>query len=60
MAETGTMAAILTALTSIVTSIISMMGQIVTFITSNDLVLMFTLVGFCGIGVGLLRRVLGL
>lgn len=60
MAETGTMAAILSALTSIVTSIVAMMGQIVTFITSNDLVLLFVLIGFVGIGVGLLRRVMGL
>lgn len=55
-----TMSAILSDVGSIVTSSVSWMGSIVTFITSNPLVLMFVLLSVVGLGIGLLRRVLGL
>lgn len=59
MAEV-TLASILTDIGSIVTSAVSWMGSIVTFITSNPLVLMFVVLSVVGLGIGLLRRVLGL
>jgi len=60
MAETGTMASILTDIGSIVTAAVSWMGSIVTFITANPLVELCVIVSFVGLCVGLLRRVMGL
>lgn len=53
------MSAILANVTEIVTSGVSWMGQIVTFITENPLVLMFVLLGLIGTGIGLVQRLIG-
>lgn len=53
------MSAILSNVTEIVTSGVSWMGQIVTFITENPLVLMFVLLGLIGTGIGLVQRLIG-
>lgn len=58
--EAVTLSTILTNIGSIVTSAVTWMGSIVTFITANPLVELFVLVSFVGLGVGLLRRVIGL
>lgn len=54
------MSAILTDATAIVTEAIKWVGQFVTAITSNPLILMFVLVAFVGLGVGLIRRLIRL
>lgn len=53
------MSAILTDIGSIVTSSVSWMTTVVNFITDSPLVLLFVLIGFVGIGIGLLRRLIG-
>lgn len=58
--ETVTLATILTNVGSVVTSAVDWMGDIVSFITSNPLVLLFVTISLVGLGVGLLGRVLGL
>lgn len=55
-----TMSAIIADIGLVVTGAVSWMGQVVTFITENPLVLMGVIIGFVGLGVGLLRRVFGL
>lgn len=52
--------AILTAIGNVVTASMSWAGDVVTFITSNDLVLYAVVIGFVGLGVGLLGRIFGL
>lgn len=56
--ETVTMDAIITAITALVTGMVGWMGQMVTFITANPLVLAFTLVSFVGLGIGGLMRLI--
>lgn len=51
---------ILTHVTSIVTSGITWVGQFVGAITSNPLILMFVIVAFVGLGVGLIKRLIRL
>lgn len=60
MTPATTMADILSAIGSIVTSAISWVGSFVTTITSNPLILLFVIVAFVGLGVGLLSRLLHL
>lgn len=45
---------------TLVTGTVSWMGEIVNFITSNPLVMVFVTISLVGLGVGLLSRVLGL
>lgn len=52
--------AILSFVGDVVTASVSWMGDIVTFVTSNPLVLLFVTISLVGLGVGLLSRVLGL
>lgn len=52
--------AILAAIGNVVTASMSWAGDVVTFITSNDLVLYAVVIGFVGLGVGLLGRIFGL
>lgn len=49
-----------TAVTSLVTAAIGWIGQFVTVITSNPLLLAFVVVSFVGLGVGLIRRIIRL
>lgn len=55
-----TIATILEQVTSIVTSAISWAGSFGTVITSNPLILMFVIVPFVGLGVGLIKRLIRL
>ena len=55
-----TVSAILTDATAIVTEAIKWVQQFATAITSNPLILMFVLVAFVGLGVGLIRRLIRL
>lgn len=54
--EAVTIATIVTDITTMVTSAVTWVGSFVGAITSNPLLLMFVIVGFVGLGVGLLRR----
>lgn len=56
------MSAILTNVTSIVTSAISWMGSYLTVITTegNEILLLFVLIPVVGLGVGLLSRLMHL
>lgn len=51
-----TMADILTSITSIVTSAISWLTQVVTAVTSQPILLLFVVFGFVGTGIGIFRR----
>lgn len=55
-----TMSAILTDIGSVVTSSMTWAGEVVTFIGSHPLVELGVILGFVGLGVGLLSRIFGL
>lgn len=57
---TGTSSAIIAVVSDVVTASVGWMGDIVEFITANPLALIFVTISLVGLGVGLLRRVLGL
>lgn len=57
---TVTVATIIANVTTIVTEAIKWVGQFVTVITSNPLLLMFVIMGFVGLGVGLIKRIVRL
>lgn len=59
-AATPTVASILTEATAIVTSSITWVGQFATAIVDNPIILMFVIVSFVGLGVGLIRRMMRL
>lgn len=52
------MAAILSDITLVVTEAIKWIGQFVTSITGNPLLLLFVVVAFVGLGVGLIKRII--
>lgn len=54
------MSSIIADVTSIVTAAITWVTSFVGTITSNPLILMFVLISFVGLGVGLLRRLIRL
>lgn len=56
----STMADILSAISSVVTSAVTWMGNFVTFIVSNPLVLLFVIVAFVGLAIGLIKRLISL
>lgn len=56
----GAMSTILTDIGSVVTAAITWMGSFVTFITSNPLILLFVVVAFVGLAIGLIRRLIAL
>lgn len=58
--STTTLATILTAIGDVVTSAIGWMGDFVDFIVANPLVMIFIIVAFVGLAVGLLRRLISL
>lgn len=51
-----TIATILTNVSSLVTEAVKWVGSFVGAITSNPLILMFVIVAFVGLGVGLIKR----
>lgn len=55
-AATATITTILTNVTALVTEAIKWVGSFVGAITSNPLLLMFVIVAFVGLGVGLIKR----
>lgn len=55
-----TIASILTDVTSFVTSAVSWIGSFVGAITASPLLLMFCIVAFVGLGVGLIGRLMHL
>lgn len=59
-ATATTMADILSAITTILTSVISWVGSIVTVITSNPLILLFVVIGVGLIAIGVVKRLLRL
>lgn len=59
-ATTVTIATILESVSSIVTSSVSWIGSFVGVITANPLLLMFAIVSFVGLGVGLIKRLVRL
>lgn len=56
----NSMAGILSTISSVVTSAISWIGSFVGAITSNPLLLLFVVVAFVGLGVGLIKRIISL
>lgn len=54
-----TMGAILADVALIGTTALTMGGEVVSFITSNELVLCFALFSFVGLGIGVVRRLIG-
>lgn len=56
----GTLAAIINDIGSLVTGSVSWIGSFVGAITSNPLILMFVIMGFVGLGVGLIKRLIRL
>lgn len=56
------MASILTAISSVVSQAMTWAGSVVTFITGegHELVLLFVIVSFVGLGVGMIRRIIRL
>lgn len=52
------MADIITAITSVVTASVGWVEAFVGVITKQPLLLMFVIVGFVGLGVGLIKRLL--
>lgn len=57
---TNSMSDILSVVTSLVTQAITWMTSFITAITANPLLLLFVLVGFVGMGVGLIKRIIRL
>lgn len=57
---TTTMSGIITDVTAIVTASVGWVGQFLTVITENPLLLMFVIVPFVGLGIGLLKRLIKL
>lgn len=57
---TSTIASIISDVTSLVTAASGWISTYVTAITSNPLILMFVVVAFVGLGVGLIRRMIRL
>lgn len=60
MESAVTLSTILTSITSVVTSAITWVGNFITVITSNPLLLLFVIVCFVGLGVGLIGRLIHL
>lgn len=56
MTEAVTIATLLGNVTTMVTSAVSWIGSFVGAITGNPLILMFVIVAFVGLGVGLIKR----
>ena len=56
----GTLAAIIGDIGKIVTAGVSWLGSFVGAITDNPLILMFVIMGFVGLGVGLIKRLIRL
>lgn len=54
----GSMEAILSSAGDMVTEALSWIGEVVTTITGNPLLLMFTVLPLIGLGVGLVRRII--
>lgn len=54
------MATILSAITSVVTSAVSWIGSFIGVVTANPLVMLFVIVAFVGLGIGLLSRLIHL
>ena len=52
----GSLAAIINNIGSLVTASVTWVGSFVGAITDNPLILMFVIVGFVGLGVGLIKR----
>lgn len=59
-ASPASMATIISDVGSIVTAAVGWIGDYVGAITSNPLLLMFVIVAFVGLGVGLIRRLIAL
>lgn len=55
------MTALLANVTSIVTASVTWITSTVGAVTAegNELLLLFVLMGFCGVGIGLVRRIIG-
>lgn len=62
LSEVNFMATILTAIGNVVQSAMTWAGSVVSFITGegHELVLLFVIISFVGLGVGMLRRLIRL
>ena len=57
---TMTLAQVLESITTILTSVISWTGSVITMVTSNPLILVFVLLGVGLIAIGVVRRLIRL
>lgn len=55
--EAGTISGLLKMATELLTWLITSMGSVITFITSNPIILIMLLVSLCGLVVGMLFRI---
>lgn len=60
MSEALTLADILGYITNLVTAAVGWVGQFITVITENPLLLMFVIMSVVGLGIGLLSRLIRL
>lgn len=58
--EPSAIEVILTSVSSVVSSAVTWMGSFLSTITSNPLLLLFVIIPFVGLGVGLIRRMIRL
>lgn len=56
----GTLSSMLTDIGTVVTQALTWVGQVATTITGNPLLLLFVVVAFVGLGVGLMKRIIRL
>ena len=60
MAEAASVSTILTDVGTVVTQAMTWAGNVVTFITSNPLIMVFVALPLVGLGVGLIKRMISL
>lgn len=58
--ETTVITTILSTVSSLVTEAIKWIGQFVTCVTDNELLLLFVVTAFVGLGLGLIKRIIRL
>lgn len=59
LSTTSTMQNLMTNVTTMFTSVMTMMGDVVQTVTDNPLLLMYAILPLCGIGVGFFKRLAG-
>ena len=58
--ESPTIASILTSISAVVTQAVTWAGDIVTFVVSNPLIMVFVAIPLVGLGIGMVKRMISL